>query len=479
MHRKRLLPLAGIVFVGLFIAAMVLNNSSPDADASAARLFAYYDGHGTREILAAVLLVASTPFLVFFGAALATARGPDEPRTAWELVVLAGATLTAGLLQVVGYVHLALVDAPGQDISGDAIRVLATLDGHIVATTGLGVMMLGAAGTLLTRAGSRRLAWPALVLGLALFVPLADFFAFVLTGVWILVASITLSRGAGRRTPSAAQRGAVGVAAAVCALAVLGSSAAAGPAPVYQAPQSYYLALGDSMAYGFQPTKAKPGARPSDFRTGYVDVFAARLRKLAPAIKLVNYSCPGESTVTFSRGGCPTRAEGIKLHDPYRGAQLKAALSFLRAHPGEVSPITVTLWGAELVPLSAKGKRAGSAIASVAVRFTTILRQLRAAAPNAEIIVTGAWNPEADKLKQVGPLYRSVGTAIARAAAKSRARVANVSAALNGSGNLRTQKARLCRLTFYCSKGDPHPTDAGYRAMAGAFLAASGYGQSS
>ena len=75
--------------------------------------------------------------------------------------------------------------------------------------------------------------------------------------------------------------------------------------PVYQAPQGYYLALGDSITYGFQPTKAKAGARPSVFRTGFVDVFAARLRKLSPGIQVVNYGCPGESTVTFTRGGCP------------------------------------------------------------------------------------------------------------------------------------------------------------------------------
>src|SRR5215216_5452404 len=101
--------------------------------------------------------------------------------------------------------------------------------------------------------------------------------------------------------------------AAVCALAVLGTAAAAAPRPVYQPPQSYYLALGDSMTYGFQPTKAKPGARPSEFHTGYVDVFAARLRKLAPAIRVVNYGCPGESTVTFVQGGCPGLVDGFKL----------------------------------------------------------------------------------------------------------------------------------------------------------------------
>jgi lysophospholipase L1-like esterase len=129
-----------------------------------------------------------------------------------------------------------------------------------------------------------------------------------------------------------------------------------------------------------------------------------------------------------------------------------------------------------LVPLSAKGKRAPSAIASFAARFKAILEQLRRAAPNAEIIVTGAWNPEADRLAQVEPAYRSVDASIRNAAAASRARVANMFAALNGPGSVRTQKARLCSLTFFCSKGgDPHPTDAGYRAMAGAFMAASGY----
>jgi lysophospholipase L1-like esterase len=241
------------------------------------------------------------------------------------------------------------------------------------------------------------------------------------------------------------------------------------------APQSYYLALGDSMTYGFQPDKANPETPPSAFDTGYVDVFAARLRKLSPKIQVVNYGCPGETTVTFTRGGCPWLGEGQKLHDAFRGSQLEAALSVLRAHPGEVSPITLALWGNDVLPLSQKGKRAPAAIASVASRLTTILRRLRAAAPDAEIVAIGAWNPEADQLKQAQPLYSSLDAAIARAAAASRAHVANMFAVFSPPGNVRTQRARLCALSFICSKGDPHPTDAGYRAMAGAFMAASGY----
>jgi lysophospholipase L1-like esterase len=262
----------------------------------------------------------------------------------------------------------------------------------------------------------------------------------------------------------------------VAVLLALSGIAAGGTSqrPVYQPPQSYYLALGDSMAYGFQPTKAN--APPSAVNTGYVDLFAARLRKLSPKIQVVNYGCPGESTVTFAQGGCDWLKQGGKLHDPFGGSQLKAALSFVRAHPGEVSPITVTLWGNDLpLPLSQNAKRAPGAIASFASRFGAILRQLRAAAPTAEIVVTGAWNPEADRLAQTEPLYRSVDAAVKRAATASRARVANMFSALNGTGSVTTRQARICRLTFICSKGDPHPTNAGYRAMADAFMTASGY----
>lgn len=258
-------------------------------------------------------------------------------------------------------------------------------------------------------------------------------------------------------------------------LAVSGTaSSRMSPCCAYQSPQSYYLALGDSMAYGFQPTKAN--APPSAVHTGYVDIFSARLRKLSPKLRVVNYGCPGETTVTFAHGGCDWLKHGGKLHDAFRGSQLKAALSLLQAHPGKVSPITVTLWGAELpLPLSQHPKLSRRAVASFAPRFSAILRQLRAAAPTAEIIVTGSWNPEADRLSKAEPLYRAVDAAVKRGAAASHARVANMFVALNGTGNLRAQQARICRLTFICSKGDPHPTNVGYRAMADAFMTASGY----
>src|SRR5512132_3803082 len=134
---------------------------------------------------------------------------------------------------------------------------------------------------------------------------------------------------------------------------------AAEGAAVQQTPKTYCLALGDSIAYGVQPDKVDRGLPPSGYRTGYVDVFAARLRPLSPKIRVVNYSCPGESTVTFVRGGCPWLAEGRKLHDPYSSSQQKVALAFLAAHRGQVGPITLTLFGNDVAP-SRKPARATS-----------------------------------------------------------------------------------------------------------------------
>jgi hypothetical protein len=45
----------------------------------------------------------------------------------------------------------------------------------------------------------------------------------------------------------------------------------------------------------------------------------------------------------------------------------------------------------------------------------------------------------------------------------------------NPQGSIAREKARICALTFACSQDDPHPTDAGYRAIAAVVWAASGY----
>jgi lysophospholipase L1-like esterase len=252
--------------------------------------------------------------------------------------------------------------------------------------------------------------------------------------------------------------------------------------PASAPPQDYYLALGDSLAYGIQPNKSA-GLPPSAFNTGYVDVFAARLRRLAPNIRVVNYGCPGESTKTFIAGGCPWLTGGKPLHNAFKGAQLNAAVTFLRLHRGQVSPITINLWGNEVDALSdacggnlvCARARAPRAIAQFASRLTTILKRLRTADPKAEIIVVGAWNNAISRLRETDPLLRSLNTTIGRVAAGARARFADTFPHFNPRGNVAREKARICALTFTCSHGDGHPTNAGYRAIAAAIWTASGY----
>jgi hypothetical protein len=129
---------------------------------------------------------------------------------------------------------------------------------------------------------------------------------------------------------------------------------------------------------------------------------------------------------------------------------LRAALSFLRAHPGQVSPVTLTPWGNDWLQLLLDGckndvtcvrRRGPGAVASFGSRLTSILQQLRAVAPTAEIIVTGAWNVDPKELDELGPIYRSLDAAIARAASASRSRVAEALPVFNAAGNAR---ARLC-----------------------------------
>src|SRR5262249_61037598 len=138
-----------------------------------------------------------------------------------------------------------------------------------------------------------------------------------------------------------------------------------------------------------------------------VELSPSCLARLLAKTRGMTYACPGESTVTFSRGGCPASKDGLKLHDFFRGPQLVAAESFLRAHRGQVSPITLALWGNDWFSLlldKCKGnvacvrKHGLGTIASIGTRMTSILRRLRAAAPTAEIIVTGAWNVDPDQL---------------------------------------------------------------------------------
>lgn len=253
--------------------------------------------------------------------------------------------------------------------------------------------------------------------------------------------------------------------------------------PRFNPPKQYYLGLGDSLAFGFQFVKFfanLPSEPPSIFSTGYVDDLTAKLQVIRPDIGTIDFGCPGETTFTFIQGGCTYTAAGFQLHDSYTGPQLSAALAFLHAHPGQVSPITInigindvnalrTLCGADPACYS---EREPAVLRQIAANLTYILGQLRAAAPDAEIITFTNYDVAFlldPRLLEVTVAFNDVVVSTAKA---SSVRVADVFGAFNNA----PQPETICTLTFVCTPlQDAHPTDLGYGVIAQQIWFASDY----
>ena len=173
MVLRRLLPLSGLVFVLVVVIAVVaIGGDTPSSGDAAQSMFDFYDEQSVRQGIAAFVFAASVPFIVLFAVGLAAAyrEAGREGAAMWRNVLIAGGILTGG-------------------------AILADSYSWVAFNAGLGVMMLGAAGCMIP-GGARFMGWAALVLGVALFVPFADFFALVLTLIWIIVESFMRYRDA-------------------------------------------------------------------------------------------------------------------------------------------------------------------------------------------------------------------------------------------------------------------------------------------
>jgi lysophospholipase L1-like esterase len=257
------------------------------------------------------------------------------------------------------------------------------------------------------------------------------------------------------------------------------------PAPRFAPPGRYYLALGDSLAFGYQQARFNanfPTEPPAAFNTGYVDDFASLLTGVRTSTETVNDSCPGETSGTFLVGGCPYTSTGFTLHNSYSGSQMDAALSFLRSHPGQVNPITLDVGSNDFNTLiSSCGLNGTTCLAQGAPAILTqysanlsqILAGLRSASPTSEIIVMQYYDPYAPIQPLSVQIVQQQNAIIAALASTYRARVADAFTPFNLAS---PQPQTLCTLSLICSQSDIHPSDAGYGVLAQQFWTASGYG---
>lgn len=208
---NRLLALSGFGFVILVIAAFGgLGEDTPGGGDTAATVKSFYAAHQNHQIAAAFVLAAAVPLLVFFSVGLSQTLWPADParRPFWQIVLIGGGVLAGATFAIAALCHFALADiADKRSVSDGALQTLNELDSNtwLALDIGLGVLVLGAAGSLIPRAGAQRvLGWLALIAGIALFIPYADFPALVATGLWILAMSVVLLRG--HREPTLAPR---------------------------------------------------------------------------------------------------------------------------------------------------------------------------------------------------------------------------------------------------------------------------------
>ena len=198
MTLRRLLPLSGIVFVALIVLGVMLGGSTPASTATGSKVASYYDSHQARMVIVSFVLATAGFFIVVFASTLGRLLSPAEEHAEqiWDRVLLGGGIVFATAAGLVGAINFALADSPTK-ISGSALQSLNLLgnDSWVLWNAALGVFMLGAAGVWLTSArGQRWVGWIALVLGVALFIPFADFFALLASGLWIIGTSIALFR---------------------------------------------------------------------------------------------------------------------------------------------------------------------------------------------------------------------------------------------------------------------------------------------
>jgi len=158
-----------------------------------------------------------------------------------------------------------------------------------------------------------------------------------------------------------------------------------------------YLALGDSVPFGFNPLLVEPGVNPNVF-VGYPQLASDLFR---PRKKLSNASCPGETSTSLITGrrpdnGCQDYRQFIgPLHVAYSGSQLGYAKNYIAANP-RTGLVTMMIGANDLFRLidSCTGSADPNCVAdgipglvtTLAGNLTTIYSTLRQAGFNGELV---------------------------------------------------------------------------------------------
>jgi LPXTG-motif cell wall-anchored protein len=246
----------------------------------------------------------------------------------------------------------------------------------------------------------------------------------------------------------------------------------------------YYISLGDSLATGYQPDVDK------DTDVAYTDQLYAQLKQRTPGLKHIRLGCTGETTESLIKGG--------KCDYPGAKSQLDAALQALAKHPGKVAFVTLSVGANDIQACvgpggSLDGACLNNASQSMGKNLAQITGALRkAGAENTQFVGSTYYNPflaawllgepGQKAAKESAPLLKAANAGITQVYKSTGFKVADVATAfssddfttqvnLPGVGEVPANVAKICQLTWACTKKDPHPNAEGHKVIAGVFAA--------
>jgi hypothetical protein len=196
--RARWGPFCGVAFVVLLAASFVVG-SSPNTNKSPAYLLAWYNksSHKTQLEISTLLADIAVVFAVFWFTYLRDRWGRTDLGARLAPALLAGAIILAGGGLAFSGANIALLDSPKHMTpdTAQALNFIASDIGAAAIVIGVSITMWAAGFIILkTRVLPVWMAWVSFVLAVVGLAGPVGFFAFLATGIWILIVAYFMWR---------------------------------------------------------------------------------------------------------------------------------------------------------------------------------------------------------------------------------------------------------------------------------------------
>ncbi len=197
-HRARWGPACGVLFVVVLVVSFLIV-STPNTNKSPQYLLAWYNksSHKTALGISTILADIAVVFGLFWFGYLRDRFAHSDTGARLSPILLAGAILFAGGGLLFSGVNFALLDHPKSMLPATAqtLNFLASDVGAAALTVGISILMWAVGFIILrTRVLPVWLAWVSFVLAVVAPAGPVGFFAFLATGIWILIVAFFMWR---------------------------------------------------------------------------------------------------------------------------------------------------------------------------------------------------------------------------------------------------------------------------------------------